>query len=242
MPMMSLTEERKVKIAQYIKSYIRKNQLKNGDPLPSENALAEQFEANRNTVRSVYAMLKAQGIVYAKKGCGYFVAEKPKSLMYNYSSEIGFSENIQKQDETYENKIVNVSKRPMTAAEAKVFRTEDAGDVFVITTHRSIDGKVFAMARQILPECYVPGLDIQMDDFHSLSELLTDKYGYAHPQCKRMTINALLPSGEEMRIMEIPQNTPMLKQTELFHVENVGYICYFVVIARGDMFKVEMDF
>ena len=42
--------------------------------------------------------------------------------------------------------------------------------------------------------------------------------------------------------MEIPQNTPMLKQTELFYVENAGYICYFVVIARGDMFKVEMDF
>ena len=242
MSMISIIEERKIKITQYLKNYIRKNRLQKGDPLPSENTLVEQFGANRNTVRSVYAMLRAQGIVYAKKGCGYFVAEKPKSLMYNYSSEIGFSENIQKQDETYENKIVNVSKRPMSAAEAKIFRIEEMGDVFVITTHRSINGKVFAMARQILPQCYVPALDIQMSNFHSLSELLTDKYGYAHPQCKRMTINALLPSAEEMRIMEVPQNTPMLKQTELFHVENVGYICYFVVIARGDMFKVEMDF
>lgn len=242
MPMISNIEERKIKITQYIKNYIRKNRLQKGDSLPSENTLVEQFGANRNTVRSAYAMLKAQGIVYAKKGRGYFVAEKPKSLMYNYSSEIGFSENIQKQDETYENKIVNVSKRPMSAAEAKIFRIEEAGDVFIITTHRSINGKVFAMARQILPECYVPALDIQMNNFHSLSELLTDKYGYAHPQCKRMTINALLPSAEEMRIMEVPQNTPMLKQTELFQVENVGYICYFVVIARGDMFKVEMDF
>ena len=98
------------------------------------------------------------------------------------------------------------------------------------------------MARQILPECYVPGLDIQVDDFRSLSELLTDKYGYAHPQCKRMTINALLPSAEEMRIMEIPQNTPMLKQTELFYVENVGYFCYSGAIAGGDMFKGEMVF
>ena len=180
-------------------------------------------------------------------GCGYATAKYVVDPVVNYVPQIAAGsdisdQNIQKQDETYENKIVNVSKRPMSAAEAKIFRIEEMGDVFVITTHRSINGKVFAMARQILPQCYVPALDIQMSNFHSLSDLLTDKYGYAHPQCKRMTINALLPSAEEMRIMEVPQNTPMLKQTELFHVENVGYICYFVVIARGDMFKVEMDF
>ena len=47
-------------IISYIRSYIRENELKENDKLPSESFLTEAFSTNRNTVRSALATLKAQ--------------------------------------------------------------------------------------------------------------------------------------------------------------------------------------
>ncbi|MGN0513675.1 MAG: GntR family transcriptional regulator [Lachnospiraceae bacterium] len=237
----SIEEQRRI-LVDYIKNYIKKNRLHVGDKLPSENSLAEQFAVNRNTVRNVFSMLKAQGYVYAKKGCGYFVAERPKSFSYEYNQNRGFSESILEKEETYENRIINITKRKMTVKEQNLFKTENAENVFIVTTERSVHNRVFAIGKQVLPECYVPEFDKQLQNFHSVNDLLMDKYEYSHPICKKMTIEACIPNKEEIEKLGLESNIPILKQTELFEIEGIGYISFFTVSARGDMFKVEMEF
>lgn len=239
---MSTIEEQRRILVDYIKSYIKKNKLSVGDKLPSENSLAEQFCVNRNTVRNVFSILKAQGYVYAKKGCGYFVAERPELFSYAYNQNRGFSESILEKDETYENQIIDVKKRKMTLKEKNLFRTQNNENVFVVTTQRSVHNMVFAIGKQILPECFVPEFDKQLQNFHSVNELLMEKYEYSHPICKKMTIEACIPNKEEIEKLGLESNIPVLKQTELFEIEGIGYISFFTVSARGDMFKVEMEF
>ena len=47
-----------------------------GDPLPSVRALGEQLVINPNTVARAYAELVRDGVIEARPGKGYFIAER----------------------------------------------------------------------------------------------------------------------------------------------------------------------
>ncbi|MBE9372866.1 FadR family transcriptional regulator [Saccharopolyspora sp. HNM0983] len=59
-----------------IRAMIHSGELSTGDRLPSERALAEQFDVSRNTVREAVRMLEISGLVTIKKGAtgGAFIA------------------------------------------------------------------------------------------------------------------------------------------------------------------------
>jgi DNA-binding FadR family transcriptional regulator len=60
-------------IQEEIKSYIIRNRLKPGDPLPSEGELARQLNTGRNSVREAVKSLEGLGIIEARAGSGLFV-------------------------------------------------------------------------------------------------------------------------------------------------------------------------
>lgn len=64
-----------VKIADAIHNYIRQNDLKPGDRLPSERALSEQLKVGRHSVREALRVLENEGIIEVRIGCGTFISE-----------------------------------------------------------------------------------------------------------------------------------------------------------------------
>lgn len=62
-------------IQDHIKDYIIENELKAGDPLPSEGRIAENMGVSRNSVREAAKALQSLGIIEARKGEGLFVRE-----------------------------------------------------------------------------------------------------------------------------------------------------------------------
>ncbi|MFC9751983.1 GntR family transcriptional regulator [Streptomyces sp. NPDC056921] len=67
------------RIAEALRSAIESGELRAGDKLPSERALAEQYGAARNTAREAVRLLAEQGLVTARHGRGVFVRE-PRRL------------------------------------------------------------------------------------------------------------------------------------------------------------------
>ncbi|AWB46073.1 hypothetical protein DCC85_19130 [Paenibacillus sp. CAA11] len=63
-----------IQLKEQIKWLIGKGHLEPGDTLPSTNQLAEQLSINRNTIQSVYAQLKEEGLLLMQKGRGTQVA------------------------------------------------------------------------------------------------------------------------------------------------------------------------
>lgn len=61
------------KIADAIVDYIKANQLKEGDKIPSERVLAEQFATSRNSVREALRVLENEKIIQVKTGKGAFI-------------------------------------------------------------------------------------------------------------------------------------------------------------------------
>jgi DNA-binding FadR family transcriptional regulator len=78
-------------IRDYIKDYIVANNLKAGDPLPSEGQLADELGVSRSPVREAVKALQSLGIIEARHGEGLFVREwnfEPVLETLNYGMRI----------------------------------------------------------------------------------------------------------------------------------------------------------
>ncbi|MDC7126212.1 MAG: GntR family transcriptional regulator [Spirochaetales bacterium] len=64
-----------VQIADYISEKILKGKWIEGDRIPSVREFAVDIEVNPNTVMRAYSYLQDEGIIYNKRGIGYFVGE-----------------------------------------------------------------------------------------------------------------------------------------------------------------------
>ena len=62
-----------ISVQDALKDYIFENNLQPGDPLPSENELAEQLGVSRNSVREAVKALVSLGVVESRRGSGLFV-------------------------------------------------------------------------------------------------------------------------------------------------------------------------
>jgi len=64
-----------LQIADYICDRILKQDWQEGKKIPSIRDTAVRVEVNPNTVLRTYMFLQEQGIIYNKRGIGYFVSE-----------------------------------------------------------------------------------------------------------------------------------------------------------------------
>lgn len=64
-------------IIEQVRGMVRSGELRPGDRLPAERALAEQFAVSRNTVREALRMLEISGLIQLKRGAsgGAFIAD-----------------------------------------------------------------------------------------------------------------------------------------------------------------------
>lgn len=62
-----------LQIENQIKSALASGRLKSGDQLPSVRQLSEHLEVNPNTVSKAYRDLEVMGLLYTRRGMGFFV-------------------------------------------------------------------------------------------------------------------------------------------------------------------------
>ncbi|MDX1742664.1 MAG: FCD domain-containing protein [Ruegeria sp.] len=81
---------RPVRVADEIKQWVVKRDLKDGDKLPNESKMIELFGVSKGTVREALRILEAQGLIVTKTGpgggsiVGEVSAERARSLLANY--------------------------------------------------------------------------------------------------------------------------------------------------------------
>jgi len=62
-----------LKVADAVYAYIKANDLKEGDKLPSEREMASMFQTGRNSVREALRVLENRGVIEVKTGRGAFL-------------------------------------------------------------------------------------------------------------------------------------------------------------------------
>lgn len=71
------TSTRSNQVKEHLLGYINRNQMTEGDQLPSEAEMAKAIGVSRNTIREAYISLEAEGIIIRRHGIGTFVARSP---------------------------------------------------------------------------------------------------------------------------------------------------------------------
>lgn len=229
-------------IISYIRSYIRENELKENDKLPSESFLTEAFSTNRNTVRSALATLKAQGIIYSQKGKGFFVSARPQPLVYRHDNSLGFSEILNNGTRNFGSIILSVELKSPTHKDCEMLNIAPGEPVYYLRQLRTISGQGLAVCLSVIPAKFVPELEKHTDNFKGTNNIFLNVYHFPHPVCTWVHLEASLPTRKEIELLNISDNMPILQQENVFVVTDMGAIEYFKVRARGDMFHFSMEF
>jgi len=70
-----------VQIGEFIRENILKQKWTGEDRVPSIREMAVEMEVNPNTVMRAYSELQDQGIIYNKRGIGYFIEDHARKAV-----------------------------------------------------------------------------------------------------------------------------------------------------------------
>ncbi|MFD1143495.1 GntR family transcriptional regulator [Larkinella insperata] len=77
-----------LQIADYVCEKILLGQWPPGERIPSVRDLGVELEVNPNTVVRTYDFLQQKGIIYNKRGIGYFAADEAVDRIKSYRREV----------------------------------------------------------------------------------------------------------------------------------------------------------
>lgn len=83
-----------LQIAEHIMLQITAKKYNDGDRLPSVREYATQAEVNANTMMRTYDYLERNGVIYNKRGIGFFVAPEAATTIRKLLSEQFFSSEL----------------------------------------------------------------------------------------------------------------------------------------------------
>jgi GntR family transcriptional regulator len=187
-------------IADALRDSIRRGTLAPGRMLPSEAELSAQHGVSRVTIRRALDVLRAEGLLDARQGLGWFVASAPirQSL-----GELGtIEEQLAASGSTPERRVLSFA---FWRAPARVAEVLGADEVLEVRRLNLADGEPFAVVTVWCPASLAQRLsraDVERSPFY---ELLDVTIGGA-----TQTIGAAAASAEEAELLGVPAGAPVL--------------------------------
>jgi len=81
-------------IADIVRENILTDKWQAGDKIASVRELAAEIEVNPNTVMRSYSSLQEQGILFNKRGIGFFVSDKAQKIIHKMDKDIFIKEEL----------------------------------------------------------------------------------------------------------------------------------------------------
>ena len=126
-----------------VESMIRGGQLKDNEPLPSMNALADELDISLETVRRAYKILRGRGLLRSSQGMGFFACARNENAPYRIL--LLFDRLTSYRTVTYRSLIAHLGKKAETTIhlynhdmdlfEAFVQESVDKYDYYLIVPH-----------------------------------------------------------------------------------------------------------
>jgi GntR family transcriptional regulator len=181
---------------------IEKQELKEGDMIPSENELQQIYGVSRATVRKAIQLLASEGMMEKKKGKGTFVKrrkiEEQLPVLKSFTEEMS-GRNASKKVITVE----YTNAPPEISARLNLSPDES---VFSLKRLMVVDGKPLGILHSYIPEKYK--LSLGEDYTKSLYRML-EKKGIRLREAKQ-TIVASISTPVETRLMGLKVPFPTL--------------------------------
>jgi GntR family phosphonate transport system transcriptional regulator len=226
-----------VQIAQRLEQEV--NQLYGpGDGLPPEGELALRFGVNRHTLRRAVDELVDAGLLERRHGKGVFVLDT--NLEYPIGSGTRFTENLGSLGLSTSSRIVRWQQCPASVRVAERLGLPVGATVHWIETLRSANERPLCLISHFLSAERFPDLRQQyLGD--SLHAHLNTVHGYTLRRTESL-VTAVLPQGDDARLLGMPQNRPILRVKSLnVDAHTATPIEYAVTRFRADRIQLRIN-
>jgi GntR family histidine utilization transcriptional repressor len=208
-----------VALYQQVKDFIVRNISSGvwpaGHRLPSEHELVAQFGISRMTVNRALRELSAQGQVERIAGVGSFVArEKPQSTLLHIAN---LAEEIRRRGHDYQCDLLVSERVPATMEVATALNLDVGSSVFhTVCVHREDGVPVQLEDRYVNPHA-APAFGQQ-----DYTQTQPSEYLLRNVPCDQIehVIDAVLPSPDQARQLEMEASQPCLRLTRRTWTQN----------------------
>lgn len=179
-----------------------------GDCLPSEFALAEEFEVSQGTVRKALDALAHENLVIRHQGRGTFVStHSSQRELYRFFHLV--AQNDEKQAPKT-SQLIAFEQRRSTREEAERLSLANGNRVIRLERLRSMAGKPVIIENIVVPETLFKGLGNQNDVPNELYQLYEQTYGVTiHKAVEHLS--ACAASESESDYLSVPVGAPLLE-------------------------------
>jgi len=205
-------------------------------PMPSEDALAEEYEVSRITVRQALASLEQDGLVLRQRGKGTFVSETAgKFELPRFTGSIedlvmmGIRTTTEVKDFSWIDPPENIREKLQI----------DKGKVLRIEKIRSIENSPFSHVFNYLPPEIGKRLPGDLVKDKPMLMILEDELGIRAIEADQ-SVEATIADAEIASLMDIRVGDPLLKAERTVYDVKHNPVEYVSVLYRADKYTFTM--
>jgi len=213
---------------------IASGELRPGQQLPTEKDLERKYGVSRTPVREALSRLALDGLIDRRPGSGTFVSGTPIHSVHVRHSPFSFY---------YDTDLNKISVETLNARMVspppdvmKALRISGNSDVVYIERVRKLDSKPVSFLMCWFREGIPIEPFIANKAFFRVSDLLYEAIGVKCSQGLD-TIDAIVPSRRERDLLQIAQNTPVLRTTRILLDLNGEAVAYYFLLADSAVWK-----
>ncbi len=213
-------------IANELKLYFIKNNIGEGEKLPSEREVAEKYGVQRATVRSAYKILEEEGIVEIRERSGRYMGH-PR-IVTNLNEIKSFREKVSDIGSKVENQLLSFELIEIDKDLYKKIKLPIGTEVYKITRVRKVESEKgiipIAIEYAYVPENIAPKL-IRQNLEDSLFQILREIYGIV-PAKEEQLIEIVYADDFESKILKLNKMTAVAKKTGICYDKDGNVIQY----------------
>jgi GntR family transcriptional regulator len=220
--------------AEILRSRIVHNVWKQGDRLPSEGQLCEEFGVSSITMRRAVATLVAEGLLVRLQGRGTFVSSD-HAIVQGPPQLTSFTEDMRLRGWRSSARVLALRTERAESALATRLGVGAGSLVHLIARVRLADGLPVAVQRAYVPALLFPGLEDHDFERESLYEVFERDYG-VKPATATEVYHASTVTGEEAALLETDPGSPAFR-VERLTTDSTGRRVELVEsVVRGDRY------
>lgn len=198
-----------LKITDYVIELIRRNNMVSGQQIPSISQLADLFSVSQYTVRQAISRLENLGWIISVHGKGHFVSERPAMIRSTFSRTTRFTDTMVQAGERPTVKLLDWRLGEANPEEGETLKLAPGANVYRLEILRFAGTTPVTLSTSILPAALYPNLEEHFTDFRSLYTVINTHYRFI-PIRKHTVIEARLPQSDEVELLQIQENVPIL--------------------------------
>ena len=212
-----------IQIEQDIRRKILSGQIKQGERLPRETVLAEQYGASRVTIRRALEELAAANLVVRRHGIGTIATPPEGILTFDLDVMVSFAD-----------QLAGAGVKPQTSFDRRAIVNELPEEfdgwtellkppLIYVSRLIKAAGRPLALNRSWLPADRFPDLDSTPIQNSSVWKTITEKFG-VKPCSSRNRVDIISASNEEARRLICEPGSPLMRLQGAVFDENQNAI------------------